>query len=404
LTNAWRELYLHIKKTNPELCMITNSGFPRNLGWANRLSFHPRATGAYTDMMWAENGNFPCMDGKKHVSQIRAYKIAEACGYRVISTAWKLKNGGIRCPENKPEVQLGLAEAAAFGGTVGTTWALRTTVGQGVVVDNRKLADPLGKYIGFFNQHRDLYAKARTDSKVAILHSFESFAYRAAQSSAKFMGMEQIFVSGGVPYDVLFEEDISLVGQYRLLIIAGQECLSDKTVSAIREYVHAGGKVFVTGESGACDERGLAREEKCLADMANGKTVIFDKNSGVDEAMKDTYTSAIPLPKDAAAVFRKVRKMLDDKDIPFSVSAPQGVCANWTKLPDGRNVLHLVNYNNEKKPVKVSVSFVPEIMAGRKYSIYMPEKGLAASGKLPVRITISGLDTYAVVEIARANS
>ena len=403
LTNAWRELYLHIKKINPELGMITNPAFPRTLGWANRLSFHPRAAGTYTDMMFAENGNFPGMEGDKHVSQIRAYKIGAACGYRVIPTAWKHDAKGISCPANAQEVKLSLAEAAAFGGTVGATWALRTTVGQEVVVDNQKLAEPLGKYISFFNRHHALYVKAQTDAKVVLLQSFESFAFRPADSSARFMGMEQILLSGSVPYDVLFDEDIERIGRYRLLIAAGQECPSDKTVSAIRKFVRNGGKVLAAGKSGACNECGVARERNILADMADGKSVIFDKDAGMAKAMKEGIpwisTNAVALPNDAATVLRTVRKMLDNKDVPFSISAPRGVFTNWTKLPDGRNVLHLVNYDNEKKAVKAVVSFAQKHWSGRKYSVYLPEKGLAASGKLPARITINGLNTYALVVV-----
>ena len=408
LTNAWRELYLHIKKINPELGMITNPAFPRTLGWANRLSFHPRAAGTYTDMMFAENGNFPCIDGAKHVSQIRAYKIGQACGYRVISTTWKHDEKGLRCPVSAKEVQLSLAEAAAFGGTVGATWALRTTVGQEVVVDNRPLAEPLGKYIGFFNRHRDLYGKAQTDANVALLHSFESHAYRAAESSARFMGMEQILLSGSVPYDVLFDEDIGKIGKYRLLIIAGQECLSDKTISVIREFIRGGGKVFATGDSGSCDQYGLARERNIWADMADEKAVIFDKDAGTAEATKEAgawiYTSAIALPKDVKAVLRAVRKMLADQDIPFAVSAPRGVFTNWTKLPDGRNVLHLVNYANAKKQVRVIVRFAVSALSGREYAVYQPENNSKAAGKLSgttSAVTVPLLDTYAVIVIGK---
>ena len=208
------------------------------------------------------------------------------------------------------------------------------------------------------------------------------------------------------PYDLLFDGDIGRIGRYRLLIIAGQECLSDKTVSTIREFILGGGKVFVTGDSGACDQYGLARENNPLVDMADGRSVIFNKNAGMAEAMKEAskwiYTSAVALPKDANAVLRAVRKMLDNRDIPFSVSAPQGVFANWTKLPDGRNVLHLVNYANEKKPVKVLVRFASSKLSGRKYALYQPENDSKLAGRLNGKystLKIQSLNTYALIEI-----
>ncbi|MDD5697400.1 MAG: beta-galactosidase [Victivallaceae bacterium] len=401
LTNAWRELYLHIKKINPDLGMITNPSFPRAFGWANDRSFHPRAAGKYTDMMWAENSNFPTVAGDKHISQIRAYKIGRACGYRVISTSWKHhdRNGDLRCPISGREVQLCLAEDAAFGGTIGTTWALRTTIGKKIVIDNQELADSFETYIKFLDRNRDLYTKAETDSKVAILHSFESFAYRTSESSALFTGMEQILISGSIPYEVIFEEDIIKVKQYRLLIVAGQECLSDKTIQAIQRFVRAGGKVFVIGESGACDEKGLTREINPLAAVEDGENVVSERNANSNIFVKDAVQHALKLSPGAMKVLRKIRKMLKAEDIPFSVLAPPGVFVNWTKLPDHRNVLHLINYDNEKAAVKVSLSFIPEICVGRKYSFLMPEKELMASGKLPVKLEINGLTTYGVVVI-----
>lgn len=406
LTAAWRELYLHVKKINPELCMIANPAFPRSCGLANRLSFHPRAAGKFTDLMFAENGNFPCLAGPRHISQIRAFKFGQACGYRVIPTAWKDNENGIRCPVNAREVELSLAEAAAFGGTVGTTWALRTTSGQAVVVDNRELAGPLGEYISFFNRHRDLYAQAVTDAKMAILYSFESFAYRANEASARFIDFEQILLSGHVPYDVLFDEDIGKIGRYRLLVVAGQECLSDKTVSALREFVRRGGKILATGDSGECDERGLAREKNELAAMADGRSVIFDKNAGIGEPVEESsrwlYASAVALPKDAKKVLRAIRELLGKENIPFSVSAPRGVFTNWTKLPDGRRVLHLVNYANEARPVKTRVRFVSGKLAGRKYGVYQPAMNSRVAGRLKGRysaVNINALITYALIEV-----
>jgi hypothetical protein len=407
LSETWRDLYRYVKTINPELGVITNPGFPRSPGWANRLSVHPYDFGRCTDFTFAENGNFPCMRGENPVTQIRAYKAAEAGGYRVIPTAWLGdKTGNTRCPETGREVTLSLAEAAAFGGIAGTTWALRTTAPHKMVIDNPGLAPALGKFISFLDRHQGIYAGAATDSSVAMLHSFESFAFRAETACQRFMGLEQALITANIPYDVLFTEALDKINRYSLVIVAGQACLSDAVLARLRDYVRRGGKLIVTPESGALDENTLQRERNGFDEIVNGTSAVRlhppRKAEKIMDSVKWIYTQVVSVPEDGPALVGLVRKMLGDK-LPFQISSPAGVIANWTKLPGGRRVLHLINYNNNSgKKINVSIRFAPGVFAGRTYSIYRPESAAkppaGSFGKRPT-IRIRALDTYAAVVV-----
>ena len=407
LSATWCEIYRHVKSINPELGVITNPGFPRSPAWANRLSLHPYDFGRSTDFTFAENGNYPCLRDKNLITQIRAYKAAESAGYRVIPTAWLSdKAGNTRCPDTGREVDLSLAEAAAFGGIAGTTWALRATAPHRMVIDRPALAPALGKFNAFLERNSALYAGAVTDSPVAMLHSFDSFAFQSETACQRFMGLEQSLIESGVPYGVLFAEQLEKIGRYQLVIVAGQVCLSDEILARLRDYVRRGGKLVVTAESGALDENGLQREINGFDGILNGKTAVRlpapCKAEKIMDSVKWIYTQVVSVPEDGPALAGLVRKMLGDK-LPFQISSPAGVIANWTKLPDGRRVLHLINYNNNSgKKIDVTVRFAFGAAANRRCSVSSPDPETrlsAGPGGKNAAVTVRALATYAAVVV-----
>lgn len=406
LTNAWKELYLFIKSINPDLCMLTNPAYPRALGWANNLSVHAASCGRYTDLMFAENGNFPSFDGDKLITQISGFKQAENCGYHVVPTTWKRgRKDELRCPGRPEEVALSLAEAAAFGGIAGTNWAMRTTRGDQLVIDDSKLARPLREHNDFMKNHRELYEGAVTEARAALLHSFESFAYRSQETSMHATGMEQILTRANIPYDIVFAEHLERAGNYRLLILAGQGCLPDVVVRRVIKHVENGGALLLTGESGVFNEHGLEREFNAFQKILSHPRVIHWPDSpekvDLDEAKSWIYTIAVSLPKAHAGVERGVKKLLGPENLPFEIAAPQGVIANWRRLPGGRHALHLINYRNEQKMKGgVTVRFSAAAAGNRRYALYSPERGRERSGAFGRQggtLKIGPMETYKVV-------
>ncbi|NDK17319.1 MAG: hypothetical protein GW911_35275, partial [Armatimonadetes bacterium] len=125
-----------VKSLAPDAVVLANPAFPRQAAWANRLSFDPVSYGRHTDLVFADNGNFPRKEDEFIVSQVRACKVARACGYRVVSTAWEQNAAGPTVPDTPDKSALSVLESAAFGAVPGNIWALRPIGGgAGMGVD-----------------------------------------------------------------------------------------------------------------------------------------------------------------------------------------------------------------------------------------------------------------------------
>jgi Hypothetical glycosyl hydrolase 6/Beta-galactosidase trimerisation domain len=66
-------------------------------------------------------------------------------------------------------------------------------------------------------------------------------------------------------YDIL--KDLSTLDHYKLVIVGEHRAMSDTEVSLLRNYVHDGGRLLVTGLTGLYDERGKKRSDFALADV-----------------------------------------------------------------------------------------------------------------------------------------
>ncbi len=410
LSRALSEIYQHVRATRPDAGLHTNPAFPRMHGWANRLSLHPYELGKCMDLMCAENGNFPRYDKPFLVSQIRAFKLADAGGYAALPSAWvRHETRGTICPSTAAEVKLSIAEPAAFGGIVGTTWGTRT-VGRGrVPLDNATLSRPLKEYIRFLDRNRELYAGAADCAPVAMLHSFESHAYRGRQVSISAMVMEEVLIRNHIPYRLVFTENLDAVKDYKLLILPDQCCLSDAQVRSVIKFVRNGGSLLLTGQSGMFDENLLERGENAFAEILDLPRVMFlpepfgQAGAGPDPD-KWIHTHRVPLPRGHGKVARAIRRLLGG-DLPLALKAPKTVVVNPRALPDGRMVIHLVNYNNRRPAKNIKLALLEPLSRFKHYRVFLPECKRQRKGGLrgaKTNIVLGRFDTYAVVELTES--
>ena len=361
LAAVMEELNGHIKSQNPDAAILANPAFPKDPACANARSVSPVLMGKSIDLMWAENGNFPRFEDGCVVSQIRAYKIANACGYQIISTTWLRGQAGsaLALPHTREQIELFVAEAAAFGGIPGTNWALRAAGGDRVINDDEQLRAPLARGLGFLRDNEQFYAGAEPVAHVAVYYSAASFELDPTASNASIAGMEEVLIRHHIPYAVVFTPHQERLSAYRLLIVANQRCMSQEEVEAIRGFVDRGGQLLVTGESGCYDEHFRDRPASPFADLAEHEGVRLFHDTPEQVEAPAAHTLKVPLPARHAELASVVLEA--QGQVPVRIEAPDHVAAEVSRLPRGDLMVHLVNYATDRYAGDVTL----EVEAGQ---------------------------------------
>lgn len=338
------ELCAHARSIRPGVILLGNPAYPRDGNSPYGRSVWPALLGRQLDLLFAENENFPGMEGGALVSQIRAFKQAAAVGYRVISTVWrrdKLTAAGL--PESAGEVGLQVAEAAANGGVPGTNWALRpTNEGDRMRIDRPDLREALAISLRFARDTEKLLAGARPVRDVAVLRTFASAAFDGRESDARVLAAEEVLIRGGFAWETVFGEDMGRLDGFAALVLAGQSHMSDAECETVRAFTKAGGALILVGDNGDRDENGRARGRPAFQGFQGGNIarigadVICAKEAGGRAAR-------IMLPESWTQMADEIDRVAGER-LSVRLRGAGTIALSASEIEGGRLVIHLVNY------------------------------------------------------------
>jgi hypothetical protein len=354
LAEKMEGIYRHIKEINPDLAFLSNPAFPRRANWADQLAVNPLLFGRCHDLMFAENGNFPSASAGKAVSQAQAYAFGDSVGYGVVASCWPRSpvTGEHELPERESQAAISILEPAIFGHAPGTTWACRSIKGDSIALDLQPLRDGAKKAFAFLNASRNLFAGAKTPAETGLLHSFESFAFAHERVAPEYDGFERFLSLKGVPYRLAFTEEPERFAVFKTLIVSSQLCLSDTIIQALIGFVGNGGNLVLTGRSGERTENLLAREENPFATIINNPNVLYlpDAPETIplekDPSGKWMERNTWVLPPRHNELTAALEKAFGDSFFPLRLEASTSVLPVIKALPDGRHVIHLLNYDD----------------------------------------------------------
>ena len=343
------DLTAHARRLKPDVILLGNPAYPRDPNAAYARSVWPPLLGRQLDLMFAENGNFPGVDGGALISQVRACKLAAAVGYRVVSTVWKRnKETGLSLPDTGDEIGLQIADSLANGAVPGANWALRP-MGEGnrMRVERPDLREALGKHLRFAHSLEPLITNARPLRDIALLHTFASTVFDNREAVALVQGAEEILIRGGFSWEVVFGENIGRLTEFAVLVVAGQSHLSDAEVDAIRAFTNRGGVLVLIGDNGRFDENGRERSHAPF-DGLGGERVVCIEAAAVRATVK-TNEGRVTLPPDWKQVAETLARTAD-YHLSARVRGADTVTLSAYELDNNRLVLHLVNYASEPAP------------------------------------------------------
>ncbi len=398
MADALRQIALYAKSLNPEVAIEVN---PHGITGGNRAweagIDHSRIL-KWTEMFVTEEDPDPgfTKDGQL-LTRIRSYKLARA--YQNV----------LLVERSEP---VAMAEGLAFNQTIGDA---------GV----QPLTRDMVRYIDFYRKNRELFTGTRDVATVAVLRSYPSITYNHSRVQLATILTEQALIQARIPFDLIFDEHLSDLSKYKVLVLPETECLSDAQLTSIRSFVAKGGGLVATGQAGLYDQwrrvrvqpglKGLIESQPSARDF--GEEVELAENArlglGSDATAGSVKHTAPParkeyekgrvvyipavrfdgplpefgayfhvdfrfwrLPKNAQEIAEGVRWAAHN-DIPVQVSGPVYLVSNLVEQPGKRRTMvHLVNYNAKRiaslDPVQV-VCRMPQGQTVKAVTIYSPD-------------------------------
>lgn len=332
---------------NPNLNLALNQGFVYGVDYGEMLR--------HGDVVWSEEPSHASWtpDGRL-VSKIRSFKTARLMGKSIfVYTGGRY---GAQSPDSPPHLRI--AEAMAYNGNnIGM-------VGD-VQPEGIRLTPEARRYIRFFRGHQADFRNTVPVGDVAVLRAFASVEFNPAEALVGATLAEQTLIQHKIPFHIIFDRQLKDLSRYKVLVLAGQDALSDAQAEAIRAYVQGGGGLVATGNSSLMTEWRLRRGEFALASL-------FGTGQPTDTALRreSGRGRAVYLPRIVPAVTPPPAQMnynfsYDYWKLPLNhaelveavrwaargelsaeVTAPEHVSMELTRQNDSGNLaLHLVNFD-----------------------------------------------------------
>ncbi len=396
LTSRLAECARFVRSLNKEIVIEVN---PHGLVGSNRAweagINHPDLM-QYTNVIWTEDDNNPRWADGVAIGKFRHFKLGRTT-HNFIMTYCGTPND--------------FAENLALNRTIGF---LGTEIPSGVAK----------KYLDFWRENKELYTNATGAEKVAILRSYPSMAYNNLETQIAVNMAEQVLQQRQIPFDIIFDQQIGQLSKYSVVVLAGQESMSDDSFTALKNFVMEGGGIVMTGNTGKYDRWRRLRKASLAEEMlpdANSQLktnaakpafpISFNYGKG-----RVIYLSGLTQPKGDIKLGMESVWMLPEnanelesavywaagKKLPLEVKAPEWVGVSHD-TQGNREIIHLFSYRNSPNAGAITLEFngtvkkawaVSPDFATRKEVPFTKEGGSTI-------IRISDLSVYEIIVLER---
>lgn len=365
--------------TGKNVVSIHNMDHARVLPWLNLYYSEEKDYASYN-----EHGGI--------VSKIRTIKAGQTFGAVHTNAAGQPPPSPSRSLHHGwDDPRLRLAEAMAFNrlalGNIG--------YGASHVIDH--FPDEGRKYLRFYRSHFDLFRGCQTVADVAVLRTFASLAYNNYTAHQDTILAEQALIQDQIPFDLVFDDGLTDLSKYKVIVLGNQESLSDEQVGVLDEYVRKGGGLVATRNTSIFDEWRRQRQSFGLADVlglnwppagyegegnrskyGQGRAAYLPQLvSSVPIQPRTEFTLEYWAPPDNSDEFLKDLRWVARGGIDWEIKAPEHVAAEvYYQAESDRYIIHLVNYNCWKVPVVENISVQingKEASGYRKATFYSPD-------------------------------
>jgi len=440
-TDFHHRMSRHVKKLNPEVAMLINSGVNNiSVNKAFYSGVDVAAMGSENDVIFDENMDIPHVtnDGVL-ITHIPYYKMARAIKNRLISYHIHSRSGR--------QLKLSMSEAMAFNQqTIG-----EITGGFNLFPENLPFYEEKKACLKFFNGNKAHYLGTETAANVGVWASAKSLALNNIGTHQGIALVLQTLVAAHIPFDIVLDEHLADLSKYNVLVLPNVESMSSGEIALVEKYISAGGGVVATEATSQFDEWYRMRRKGGLMNILDkfqppdvievfdpygrglNMTISAGKSSKAGEVRKslsrgrfcfisevirampmkshedwvghDNPSKYWKLPKNHRQIAAAV-KWAGRNSPPLKTNAPATVAMELLRQEStGAFILHMVNYNLKgKRPTRIKVeltlpkeascknAFLLDLDKGRKQLKCKRENN-------KVTFTITKLDLYSAAVI-----
>ena len=251
---------------------------------------------------------------------------------------------------------------------------------------------------------------------------------------AALRGMENICLQAGIPFELLFPEQLEKeLNSYSVLIMPGVSSISEKDALFVRDWVGSGGGLYVSGRTSICDETSQKKDDRVLADVF-GKSFEEIKPgtsaAGIRAFKKGCvcYTAGVPekviflddqgnpaenpqrLPlckknkfklPDGYMHISTIIRNLSKREMPIEIIAPIST-GTAAYLAGGKMVLHILNYEPEVAKRNINIRVNTQFFDAKSARVFSPDHN---PHSLSIRrdeqfceISLPSLEAYSFIE------
>jgi hypothetical protein len=295
------------------------------------------------------------------------------------------------------------------------SWVTGDQINAATVMENptRKAFHPsILAAIRFFHREQERFQDTELLADVGVLNTYANTAYGPQITRHRWAAFTQALYQGKVPFTIVPDRYPGDLSRFRVLALPDLALISDELLESVRSYVHAGGALVITGQTGLFTEHSIHRKERGLADLFSeplANTALYatpGKGRAVyipGIAIPEKFQIGM-LPENRADLLEAVRWAAGGP-LQVAIIAPETVTMSLYVQPSGYRLLHLVNYDERKliRDIEVTLQLPAEKVGVTVRLLSLDfERARMLSAELrgrSLRFTVPELNLYALLVI-----
>ncbi len=336
---AMKSLYDHALSLRPDWIFAGNGGSPRMFPFFRERGMYMTFFPDCCNLLVAQTGNEPRVVNGTAVNRIREMMICELFRLPV----YPLSDGdaGDFSAASAGGLLLAqLCECRVWHGIAGDR--MSTTPERGQMIRpalyaqreriNRRFRELSARYAAFFD--------GEEASDVGVLLSSASLKL-SRESHGSLLSWEELLLRKHIPFRPVLCDSSSIEGldHCRVLIAAGQRCLSDAEVEILK---HFRGILIVDSNTGDYDEHHRHRRENPFASGEFFHTEVIDSRQE-----NDLWCQIIAFPSNGETIYRQTRDVLENG---LHIDCAPEIHCRLVRH-GGEKIVHFINYTGKPLPL-----------------------------------------------------